>query len=90
MLGANLPIANEKYVYFPQDPPVPGGFTNDPFDIDTVELCNDGIDNDGDFLIDEDCDRKSMQWLSCIYALSSFTNIKSYFSSPLNKISMQS
>ena len=55
----NLPIENEAFVYWPVNPPLPGGFTNDPFDIYTVELCGDEIDNDGDFLADEDCDRKS-------------------------------
>lgn len=57
ILGINLPIENKAYIYYPVNPPVPGGFTNDPYDVHTVELCNDKIDNDGDFLIDEDCDR---------------------------------
>ena len=59
VLGVNLPIENKAFVYWPVNPPLPGGFTNDPFDIYTVELCGDEIDNDGDFLADEDCDRKS-------------------------------
>jgi hypothetical protein len=62
VLGVNLPIENEAYQYWPINPPLPGGFTNDPFDIYTVELCGDGIDNDGDFLADEDCERMLLSY----------------------------
>lgn len=60
MLGVNLPILNEAYQYFPTTATLPGGFSTSTFDDFTVELCNDGIDNDGDFLVDEDCDRESI------------------------------
>jgi len=54
----NLPISNPEYIYYPVPDRLPGGFTNVPFDDYSIELCGDGIDNDGDLLIDEDCDRK--------------------------------
>lgn len=58
VLGVNLPILNHAYQYFPSVPELPGGFGTSSFDDFTVELCNDGIDNDGDYLIDEDCSRE--------------------------------